>query len=531
MMLVPGYDPHRSAKGFAFDAERADRVLDFLAQLQFIEGAVAGKPFELEPWQAAAVGCLFGWVDSKGLRRYREMFLYVPRKNGKSPLVGAVADYVFLCDGEPGAQCYVAAADREQATIVFRHAAGMVERNPDLSPLVTVYRSMRSMEFGGSTFRVLTSEAASKHGYNSHLVVIDELHAQPDRELVDVLTSSTGTRTQPIVIYVTTADFDRPSICNAKLEYAQKVRDGLIDDPRFLPVIYETATDADWESEEVWKQANPGLGTIKSLEYMRRECGKAKEEPSYQATFRRLELNQRTPTQDVWFDLGLWDMCAGPLDDDALKGKPCWGGLDLSAGGDLTALVLAWPDIDGKTAIRAWHWIPEDVAAAKEKRDRVPYRQWCDEGLVEFTPGNVTDYGFIRQKLRDDILPKYALKDIGADPWNATHLITELVEQDGVAIVAFRQGFVSMSAPAKEFERLVAGGKLLHDGNALLRWQVSNAVIRRDPAGNIKPDKEKARNRIDGVVASIMAIGRASVASVVPATKPSVYDTRGLLTL
>jgi phage terminase large subunit-like protein len=255
------------------------------------------------------------------------MFLYVPRKNGKSPLVGAIADYVFLCDGEPGAQCYVAAADREQATIVFRHAAGMVERNQDLAPMVKTYRSMRSMEFGGSTFRVLTSEAASKHGFNAHLVVVDELHAQPDRELVDVLTSSTGTRTQPIVIYVTTADYDRPSICNSKLEYAQKVRDGLIDDPRFLPVIYETETDADWESEDVWRKANPGLGTIKSLEYMRRECGKAKEEPSYQATFRRLELNQRTPTQDVWFDLELWEKCAGEVSDEELKGKPCWGGL------------------------------------------------------------------------------------------------------------------------------------------------------------------------------------------------------------
>jgi phage terminase large subunit-like protein len=536
MDLIPGYDPYRDARGFAFDAERADRVVDFFStQLVFIEGKKAGQPFVLEDWQAAWVGCLFGWVDSKGLRRYRECLDYVPRKNGKSPIVGGIMDYVLFCDGEPGAQCYCAAADREQASIVFRHAAGMVERNPALTRECVIYRSLRSMEFAGSFARVLTSEAASKHGYNSHLVIVDELHAQPDRELVDVLTSSTGTREQPIVIYVTTADFDRPSICNDKLDYAKKVRDGLINDPRFLPVIYETPEDADWEDEAVWRAANPGMGSIKSLDYMRRECAKAKDEPSYQGTFRRLELNQRTPTQSVWIDMTQWDACQGEIDWDRLKDVECWGGLDLSASRDVTALVLCWPNADMgplgvRTVVRAWHWIPEDVAAAKEKTDRVPYRQWHDEGLVEFTPGNVTDYGFIRAALRDDILPLFAMKDLGADPWNATHLITELTEQDGVPVVAFRQGFVSMSGPAKEFERLVAGGKLLHDGNPLLRWQVSNAVVRRDPAGNIKPDKEKSSQRIDGLVASIMSVGRASVESAND-KGPSVYEDRGMLVL
>lgn len=530
--LIPGYDCERDAAGFHFDAARANRVLRFMeTQLTFIEGSVGGQPFILEPWQAAAVGCLFGWVDDEGLRRYREMFLYIPRKNGKSPTVAAILDYVFFSEArrEAGMQAYVAAADREQATIVYRHAAGMVEANPDLASRVTLYRTTRTMEDDhGNRARVLSSEAASKHGLNAHLVIVDELHAQPDRELVDVLTSSTGTRKQPLIIYVTTADFDRPSICNEKLDYASKVRDGVISDARFLPVIYSAAEDADWESEAVWRATNPGLGTIKSLEYMRRECAKAKEEPSYQATFRRLELNQRTPTQSVWLDLGQWDACAGEIADADLAGLPCWGGLDLSAGGDLTALVLCWPSVGdtGRTAIKAWHWIPEGVAAKKEKSDSVPYAAWAAAGLVRFTPGNVTDYGFIRQALRDEILPRYALKDIGADPWNATHIITELTEQDGVPVVAFRQGFTSMSGPAKEFERLVAGGRLLHDGNPLLRWQASNAVLRRDPAGNIKPDKEKARNRIDGIVAAIMAVGRASNESV---GKRSVYESRGVL--
>lgn len=528
LRCIPGYDSFGDADGFAFDVELANRAVAFIeTQLVLIEGDTAGKPFILLPWQRAFIGCLFGWVDAEKKRRYREAMLYIPRKNGKSPLCAAILDYVLLCDGEEGAQCYCAAADKEQANIVFRHARGMIERNDEASRHVTIYNTSRQIVFGHSFARVISADAASsKHGYNSHLVIIDELHAQPDRELVDVLTTSTSTRRQPLIIFLTTADYDRPSICNERHSYALKVRDGVISDPRFLPVIFE-ATDADdWESEDVWTRVNPSMGTTKSIDYMRRECERAHNEPSYQATFRRLELNQKTSVASIWLDMGDWDACGKiEISEDSLLAAPCWAGLDLANSADLTALALAWVLPDGIVAVRAWHWIPADKASEKAKAERVPYDVWIRDGIVEDTPGNVTDYSFVRRRI-NELSKRYKIKDIACDPWNATHIVAELREQDGISIVEFRQGFISMSGPAKEFERLVKSHKLAHGGNPIMRWQASNVVVRTDPAGNIKPDKGKATQKIDGIVASIMALGRATVQSVQPG---SVYENRGIL--
>lgn len=541
LAVIPGYDSWRDSDGYHFDARLADRACAFIEQeLVIIEPTAtiaAYTPFALMPWQQAVIGALFGWVDADGVRRYRETLIYIPRKAGKTPLCAAIMLYVLYLDGEAGAQCYCAASEVKQAALVFRHARGMVEHNPALAARATIYNSTKQIVIGDSFASVLSAEAAGKHGYNSHLVVVDELHAQPNRDLLDALMSSTSSRRQPLVICITTADYDRPSICNDKHKYALGVRDDsrraqaaapMVGDPRFLPVIYETAEDADWENEDVWRAVNPSIGVTKTMEYMRRECQRAKNEPSYQATFRRLELNQRTPTQSVAIDLAQWDACAGEIPDSELVGLPCWGGLDLSAGGDLTALVLCWPNFGdaGRTVIKAWHWMPEDVARLREKSDRVPYLAWQQAGWVEFTPGAVTDYSYIRTKLTNDILPRFNLKDIGADPWNATHIITELTQLDGISVVIFRQGPKSMSAPGKELSRLIAGGRLLHDGNPLMRWQISNLVWKYDSNANITPNKEKSRNRIDGCVAAIMAVGRASVESV---GGGSVYETRGVL--
>lgn len=525
LKLIPGYDSYHDAKGFTFDPALANRVCTFIeTQLVMIEGRSAGSLFSLLPWQAAFLGCLFGWVDASGARRYREAMLYIPRKCGKSPLAAAILDYVLLCDGEEGAQCYCAAADRDQAGIVYRHAKGMLERG-DGGKYVTIYNSTRQIMFGQSFAKVISAEAASKHGYNSHLVIVDELHAQPDRELVDVLTTSTSTRRQPIILYLTTADYERPSICNERHDYACKVRDGIIKDPRFLPVVYEATKDDDWESPAVWAKANPSLGVTKTLEYMERECEKAKNEPTYQATFRRLELNQKTDAISVWLPMDKWDACPPLPSEDILAKQTCWAGLDLSATTDLTALGIAWPCADGIVAVRVWHWIPEARARKKEKEDRVPYLTWASQGFIELTPGDVVDYQYIRKRI-NDIAKAHKLKDVGTDPWNATQITTELVEQDGIKVIEFRQGFVSMSSPCKEIERLVMSGKLAHGGNPVLRWQVGHAVVRNDPAGNIKLDKEKATQRIDGLVSIAMAIGRMSVGAA--SDKPSPYETRGI---
>jgi phage terminase large subunit-like protein len=526
LAMIPSYDPERGAAGFRFDPDLAGRACDFIeGQLRLIEGKHAGQQFDLLDWQRAFIGCLFGWVDDAGARRYREALLYIPRKNGKSPLCAAILDYVLLCDGEAGAQCYCAAVDRDQAGIVFRHARGMIERNRWLKSKVTIYETNRSIRFGDSFARVISADAASKHGYNSHLVIVDELHAQPSRELVDVLITSTSTRRQPLVLFLTTADYDRPSICNERHDYACKVRDGLVDDPRFLPMIYEAERADDWQDEAVWRKSNPSLGVTKTVEYMRRECERAKNEPSYQATFRRLELNQQTDVATVWLPMDKWDSCGESVSDADLEQLPCWGGLDLSSTGDLTALAFAWPLGDGRVAVRAWHWIPAEGAREREKVDRVPYKVWAEAGLVEATPGNVIDYAHVRAKV-NEIAKRFQVKAIGADPWNATQIIIELKEQDGLTVEPFRQGWQSMSPACKELERLVLSGKLCHGGSAILRWQAGHAIVKSDPAGNIKLDKTIPRNRIDGLVAVTIAVKMAADGQA--ANKRGVYEGREL---
>lgn len=526
LKLIPGYDCWRDADGFHFDDAKANAACDFCECLQLIEGEHAGKPFRMEPWQLAITGCLFGWVDLQGYRRYREALVYVPRKNGKSTLIGALLDMVLLCDGESGAQCYCAAADRDQAAVVFRHARGMIERNPELSGVVSIYNSTRTINFGDSFARVISADAASKHGYNGHFIIVDELHTQPNRELVDVLNTSTSARRQPLTVYITTADFDRPSICNEKYDAACKVRDGVTSDPRFLPVIYEAGKDDAWDDEAVWHKANPNLGVSKALDYMRRECSKAKAEPSYEATFRRLELNQKTRTREVWLRSDSWDACGEEtIDLSTLAKVPCWGGLDLSSTTDITAFVLCWLLDGGRYFFLPTFWIPEAKAREKELKDKVPYAAWERAGLVRFTPGDVVDYEYIRAAIVE-ACDSWHVQDIAYDPWNAQGLVNNLIA-DGVKMIEFRQGYKTMSSPSKELEKLATARMLRHNANPVLRWMALNAVILRDPAGNIKPDKSKATEKIDGIVAAIMALGRAQAN---PA-KPSAYAQRGILTI
>jgi phage terminase large subunit-like protein len=501
---IPGYDSVVTADPTDyFDSDLAQLCIDFFPTLlQFIEGEKAGEPFQLERWQQAIVAALFGWMRADGTRRYRESLIYVARKNGKTPFCAGLTLLAAYVDREPGGQLYSAAADREQAAIIFRHASGMIARNPHLAKRAKVYRSFRSIEFpeSGTIYKALSSDADTKHGLGASLVIVDELHAHRNAELVEVLQTSTGARRSPLIVYITTADYERESICNQKYNYATKVRDGAIDDRAFLPVIYETLPDDDWTSPEVWKKANPNLGVSVKLEYLERECLRAKAEPSYENTFKRLHLNLRTSQDQRWLPVSAWDECESEL--PALEGLPCYGGLDLSTTTDLSAFVLAFP-IDGQVALLPFFWIPE--AKLEDRADRVPYRAWADQGLISVTPGNVIDYDCIRADLVALSL-SYAIQDIRYDPWNATQIATQLMEQDGINMAQMRQGYVSMTGPSKEFERRVIGRSLIHDGNPVLRWMLSNVAIKMDPAGNVKPDKGKSTERIDGIVAAIMGI-------------------------
>jgi phage terminase large subunit-like protein len=524
--LIPGYDPVATAGDCTFDEKAAERAVAFFHEcLTFTAGEWMGKPFVLQPWQRAIVGNLFGWKRSDGRRRYREALIFVPRKCGKSELAGGLGNLLVFADGEPGAQVYCAAADREQARLVFNAAKTMVVAEPELSERSKVYTNAIVVPNTNSVLKVVSAEAYSKHGINAHGIIIDELHAQPNRDLVDVLTTSTGARRQPLVIHITTADYDRESICNEKYDYACKVRDGVIEDPAFLPVIYEGTSDDDWTEPKVWARVNPNLGVSISEEYLERECRRARETPTYENTFKRLHLNIRTQQDVRWLSLEQWDACGDVVVNEFdLRGRQCYVGLDLSTTTDVSALVMVFKDDDGVVTLVPRFWIPGENAQEREHRDRVPYVTWARQGLIEMTPGNVVDYDVIRARI-NELREVYDIVDIAIDPWNATHLATQL-SGDGLEVVTFGQGFKDMTSPTKELEALVLSGKLRHGGHPVLRWMASNVAVEMDAAGNLKPSKKKSTERIDGIVATIMALGRWTTHA---ETGPCLYAQPGSL--
>ncbi len=526
LALIPGYDSFATAApGEWFDEATADRAVAFFPEcLVHVEGKVAGQPFVLEPWQRAIVGAMFGWKRPDGTRRYREALIYVPRKNGKTPMVAGIATYVLFCDAEAGQQDVLAAGDREQASLLFRQMNGMIQHEPELASRCTVFGAAGGSvqkaitRPDGSSCKVISADAGTKHGGNLHLGVIDELHVQPNRDLVDVIQTSmaSANRRQPLLIHITTADFDRESICNEKHDYASKVRDGIISDPAFLPVIYEAAPEDDWKDERVWAAANPNLGVSVSLDYLRRECKRAIDTPGYENTFKRLHLNVRTQQDVRWLSSEAWAACIGapgPLSlaalEERLAGRECFGALDLSSKTDLSCWAMLFPPM---TDDPLWWFLPRffmpgDNMHERENRDRVPFSVWVRAGFVTTTPGNVIDYEFIKARALDDAR-RFVVREIAYDSWNATQIALQLQDQ-GATMIEFGQGYRSMSEPSKELEKLVLAETLAHGGNPVMRWMAANVAIEQDPAGNIKPSKKKSTERIDGIVTLVMALGRA----------------------
>lgn len=537
LKLLPGYDCFKTAKpGMWFDEEAADKAVEFFGTcLTHIEGELSGCPFTLQPWQQAVIGCMFGWKrkhhrTGRTIRRYREVLLFIPRKNGKTPLAAGIANMVMFCDQEQGAQGYLFAGAKEQAALAFRQMKGQINNEPELSSRCTIYgkdagtqKRIVYHETGGFIV-VQSADDETQHGGNTHLALVDELHVQKTRDLIDTIRTSLASenRVQPLIVMITTSDFDRPSICNEVHDYASKVRDGVIDDAAFLPVIYEATNKDDWKSPKTWRKANPNLGVSVSEEYLERECKRAQEEPTYENTFKRLHLNIRTQTDVRWLQLDAWDKCAGVVDEASLIGRQGFGALDLSTKLDITSFVMVFPpnEADKLWRVLARFWIPEEGAVQRERKDRVPYVTWAKQGLIEMTSGNVVDYEAIKAKVIDDG-QRFNLQEIAYDPWNATQIALQLTDS-GATMVEFGQGFKSMSEPAKELEKLVVSGMLAHGGNPVLRWMASNAAAEIDPAGNIKPSKKKSTERIDGIVSLTMAIGRAML------NRESVYDTGGL---
>jgi len=371
---------------------------------------------------------------------------------------------------------------------------------------------------------VLSADVPNKHGLNLSGAAIDELHAHPNRDLYDVLSQEGGAgaaREQPLWWIITTAGFDRHSICWELHEYTRQVNAGIIEDPSWYGVIYGVPEDADWEDEAEWVKANPSINQIFTIDDLRDGYRRAKGNPRKEAQFRRLRLNQWTASETRWLDVKDWDDCYQLV---GLEGRECYGGLDLSATQDLTAFSLAFPDGD-EFHIRTHFWLPEDKINDREKRDRVPYQQWARDGWLTLTPGNVIDYDYILADVAR-LRAKYDIREGAFDRWNM-ELLQQKLSGDYFPMVAFGQGYKSMSPAAKEFERLVLSRKVHHDGNPILRWNLDNTVVTMDGAGGIKPDKGKSTQRIDGIVASVMAVDRA----VRHNENPSVYEERGLLGL
>jgi phage terminase large subunit-like protein len=498
----------------------SDRAVKVINNLTHTKGKFAGHPFDLRPWQEHEIVRPLFQTNEDSVRKYRTCLLMMPRKGGKSEIAAAFAIQGLMFDNELGAEVYSAAADKDQAALVFNVAAQMVRNDAYLSSRLKIIDSQKRIvdHKTGSFYRAISAEAYSKHGFNASRVIYDELHAAPSRELWDVLTTSMGARSQPLTVAISTAGYDRHSILWELYSHAKRVEERPELDPTFLPIIYEAAQDADWTDEAVWKSCNPALGDFRSIEDMRIACRRAQEIPAQENVFKRLFLNIWTEQSERWIDMAAWDECnlgllAKTSDWKALrermKGRPCHGGLDLSSRTDLTALALIFDDDHDETVVVPFFWVPEEGASKRSRTDRVPYEQWIKDGLITATPGNVVDQGFIREDI-NRLAKVYKIRDLAFDPWNATKLAVEL-DQDGIKITEMRQGFRSLSEPTKHLGALVTGRKLRHGGHPVLRWMASNMVVRQDPNGNLSPDKSKVTERIDGIVATIMGIGAALV--------------------
>lgn len=513
-----------------YDEELADYAVNFIECLCHTKGTWAGKPFKLLDWQTQIIRDLFGTIKPNGYRQFNTAYIEIPKKNGKSELAAAVALLLCCGDGEQRAEIYGCAADRGQATIVFDVAADMVRMCPALNKRCKILTSQKRILYTptNSFYQVLSAEAYSKHGFNIHGVVFDELHTQPNRKLFDVMTKGSGdARMQPLYFLITTAGTDTNSICYETHQKAKDILEGRKIDPTFYPVIYGASEEEDWTDPKVWLKSNPSLGETIGMDKVEAACESAKQNPGEENSFRQLRLNQWVKQAVRWMPMDKWDACAFPVNEEMLEGRVCYGGLDLSSTTDLTSFCLVFPPEDEEEPfyVLPYFWVPEDTLDLRVKRDHVPYDVWIRQGYLETTEGNVVHYGYI-EKFIERLGERFNIRDIAFDRWGATQMSQDL-ENMGFTVVPMGQGFASMSPPTKELMKLTLEKKIAHGGHPVLRWNMDNIFIRTDPAGNIKADKAKSTEKIDGAIAMIMALDRAIRCG--NDTSESVYDSRGLL--
>lgn len=504
---------------YFFDTEAADTVVRFIeTQIHHVKGEMGGELYLLAPHEKKIVRDLFGWKyvePYKGvhLRRYREAFIFLPRKNSKSTLCSALALVSLFLDPEPGAVIVSAAADKNQARLVFDDAKRMIRQSKLLSENSEVLQ--HSIMKGNSNYQPQSADVETKHGLNISFTIFDELHTQPNRHLYDVLKTSQGSRRQPLFIMITTAGYDLNSICYEQYTYACQVRDGIIKDDSYYTAIFEASIEDDPFSEETWKKANPSYGLALKPEYIKREAEKARTNAAYLNTFLRLHLNIWTSVDVVWITDEKWQRCGASYDLEMLRGQIAYGGLDLSSKSDITAFSLVFPPQErdfepDKYLILNWHWLPEDKGRDSADKNNNNYQKWVNDGWIEETRGSVIDYDYIQSRILE-ICASVDIQQVAYDPYNSTQIVAKL-EEEGLPMYAHRQGFVSMNFPTLEFEVKVGRNEILHNNNPVLRWMVSNAVLVSDTGGKLfKIGNNQPHQKIDGLVTAVMGLGLAMI--------------------
>ncbi|MEO8277763.1 MAG: terminase TerL endonuclease subunit [Thermoanaerobaculia bacterium] len=514
---------------FTWDLEAARRIIRFFpAVLCLTDGDFEGKPFHLGPWQQFIVGSLFGWKRADGSRRFRTAFCVTGTGSGKSPFAAGIGHYMTVADGEKRAQVYAAAAKKDQARIIFNTAVAMMEQSPALRrrlqpsgkpPHTWNLLDLKSHSF----FRPLSSDNKQSGGI-VHCALVDEIHEHEDPNTVDMLRAGTKGRRQPLIFEITNTGFDRTTVCYDHYDYSLRVLQGMHVDESWFCYVCGLDEGDEWSDERVWLKANPNLGVSIQLDYLRGRVNEALGMPNIQNIVRRLNFCEWTDAESVGIPVDQWIAAAAPFDEAELAGRECFVGLDLSASQDLTAMMAYFPGDPGKKArVLRHYFIPGEDLAKRGKSDRVPYDLWESQGHLTVIPGKVIRFDIVEKAILD-FAQRYTVREVAIDPFGGMHLSNQLAD-DGFTVVQMQQSYTLLSPPTKELLRLVAGEEIEHGGDPVLKWMAANVALEQNAAGDIRPSKKRSKGRIDGIVALVMAIDRASRHGMIPR---SIYEDRHL---
>lgn len=525
--FLPNYDAIKTKGDSVWNGKSALHAVRFIEQMcKYTQGTWAGKAFKLLPWQLYLVANLYGWMRPDGTRRYRQAHILIPRKAGKTELAASLALYHLLADDEPTPEVVGIARDREQARLCLSRAKSMSLQEPRLKSLVEIYQSRITAPSVFGAYKVLSADAPSAHGLNVSACIADEIHAMEDRrDLWEAVMTSMGSRKQPLMVSITTSGTLRTSLEFDLFQYGKKICEGVLDNPSFLPCLHYADESDDWTNPETWRKANPSLGITVQESWYTEEAKRATDQPSYETPFRTYYLCQHVTSSARWLKMSDWDLCKAEFTESDMALLPCYLGIDLGQTTDLSSIAAVW--IDGeKLFVKSWNYAPEVGAAIRARRDGVPYLEWQRRNWLTLTEGDTTDYNHIIGQVKQ-IASKNKVKMIGYDPYNAQNVGNDL-EAAGLKVVRVPQSYLNLSTPTRMYERAVTGKHLSHDGNPVLSWAMSNVVTEQDFSGNARPSKRRSTERIDPVVAAVVALAASLHDEKIAA---SIYEKRGVIWL